>query len=83
MNEGEPVKPEMGYPGVGFCCCGAIILYFFGHYWLANPDIDYLTNGTSTVCAANGTSGEVIILNSADTIPKGLTNVTQGFVSWF
>ena len=54
------VDPKVGYPGVGLCTCGGVLMYFFGAYWLSNPDL-YLINGKQSICTSN-IEGDVKIM---------------------
>ena len=65
----------------------AIPAYFFGTYWLNNPDM-IQEDGTNLYCwapntalAANVTNYEILGANATAT--AGYLNVTQGFLVWF
>ena len=69
----------------------AIPSYFFGLYWLANPDVIADTNGGQVMLncwapnqalAGNGTNFE-ILHNSRASTHLDYLNVTQGFLVWF
>ena len=80
---------------IGCILCMTAILavpsYFFGTYWLANPDVMY-TSGNSTMelncwapnqaLSANTTNFEILAGGVISTNP-GYLNVTQNFLVWF
>ena len=59
-------------------------MYFFGWYWLANPDVYTIKGNQTSICVANASSGVVFTnYTSKDNVPYGLTNVTENFETWF
>ena len=59
-------------------------MYFFGWYWLANPDVYRITGDQTSICVANASSGVVFTnYTSKDAVPYGLINVTENFETWF
>ena len=61
MAEEKVTDPRTGIPGVVLCCTGGVLVYFFGTYWLNNPDVN-IVNGQSSLCAANS-KGEIKIMS--------------------
>lgn len=88
MSEGGKSPVVIGISVL--CNLGMVALlgYFFGHYWLANPDA-LQADGTMLNCwapnrplAANVTN-YVILPGNATPADLSYINVTQGFLVWF